>query len=196
MTYKSLDDVGAEFVRAAQVETNSLFVQGEIVLQATAQGFDIDEVCAHCAGLANRSKRTVYRRYKVARTFVKPHPALTTSFELHAICSDLIDYRGSDPDVIASQIEAAQKWLDMAAAEGWSTRQLKMAMKENGDDPDKGTPEVVTVKAVIKSVWRDDAGNIFAFEIWPSEFVEDNWSAPLEVNMTLVKAPAQESEAA
>ncbi len=194
MTYASLEDVGRDFFKATQVETNSLFVQGEIVLQAAVQGFGIDEVCAHCAGLVQRSKRTIYRRYAVSRTFVKPHPALTTSWEAHAICADLIDYRNTDADVIATQVEAAHKWLDMAAAEQWSTRQLRAAMVANGDDPDAGKPEVLLNNAeaiVMNPLYGGHEIKLHLLE-------ELDFDIPIgsTVIVSLVKAPTQEKRVA
>lgn len=188
VTFSSLDDVAAEFVRATSVETGALFVQGQIVLDAVGQGWDVDEVAAFCAAHVRRTKRTIYRRYTVARTFPKPHPALT--WEFHAICADVVDYRQADETAIQQQQAAARKWLDIAAAEEYSTRQLRQAIGLS-PEPRELDYLVENAEAVVL------AYNVGTLTLqldmrayWPSVETGER------VRLTLVKAPAEETEAA
>lgn len=130
MKFNSMDDIAAAFVEATTIETGALFVQGQVILEAANEGWDIDETCAYCAVQVKRSKRTAYRRYSVARTFGKPHPA--TNWEQHALCADLVDYRSKDAALIAKQQTAAWEWLQRAVTEDLSTRALDAAIRAAG----------------------------------------------------------------
>lgn len=124
--FNSLDDVAAAFALPTRSETEALFLQGAVIKSAVEQGFDVDETSAYCGNVVGRSKKTVYRRYSVARTF----PQYTTSivWEMYAVASDVVDYRCKDANTIALQQAKAQEWLLKARAEQWSTRQLRQAI--------------------------------------------------------------------
>lgn len=196
VTFSSLDDVAAEFVRATDVETGALFVQGQIVLGAVGQGWDVDEVAAFCAAHVRRTKRTIYRRYTVARTFPQPHPALT--WEFHAICADVVDYRQADETAIQQQQAAARKWLDIAAAEEYSTRQLRQAI---GLSPEPRELEYLLNDAdtVIQRIVRLPLTGTFEVVLnFPPDMASamDGLPCLQPIRVSIVKAPTEEMEAA
>lgn len=126
-TFASLDDVGAAYYKIEQETKKNLFAEGDVVMSAIEQGFSIDETITHCAMIADCSARTVYRRYAVKRTFNQPHAV--KSWEICAICADLVDYRSTDTALIADQQEQARRWLLKAESQELSTRQLRQALK-------------------------------------------------------------------
>lgn len=130
MKYSSLDAVGDAFISATDKETGAFWEQGQVVIEAVQSGFDVDTVTRHCAGLVRRTGRTIYRRYATVRTFPEPHPELT--YEFHALCADLVDYRLSNPDEIERQQKQAHDWLQLAAESNYSTRTLKAAIQAAG----------------------------------------------------------------
>lgn len=150
--YSSLEDVGEAFAKATDLETGSLFLQGQIVAKAIAQGFSIDETTGYCASMVKRSKRTVYRRYAVARTFPSPNPLLP--YEFHALCADLVDFRQKDKGEIELQIKVAQAWLQEAADQGYSTRDLKEAIKASGGDVSKKTTVLLSGQFAVTDRYR------------------------------------------
>lgn len=130
MIYASMDDISSAFMQTYEVEKESMWLQGNIILEASSQGWDVDELCAYCGSLVKRSKRTIYRRYAVTRTFGKLHPAI--NWEAHALCADLVDYRSSDADLIGTQQKNAHEWLQRALDEDLSTRALRAAIQAAG----------------------------------------------------------------
>lgn len=192
MKFNSMDDIAAAFVEATTIETGALFVQGQIILEAANEGWDIDETCAYCAVQVKRSKRTAYRRYSVARTFGKPHPALP--FEHHAICSDLVDYRSKDAALIARQQENAREWLQRAVTEDMSTRALEAAIRAAGGRVDvKPTVYVDGLTARLNGCLEGEYGG-YAVEL----MFEDVFDLPPDgtpVKVYLVQALAETTEA-
>ncbi len=86
-TYSNLEDVAVAYVNATEAETSALFEQGDVIVQAVASGFNVDEVVNHCAGLTRRTKRTVYRRYKTSDVFTPDTRNPECYWELHAIAA-------------------------------------------------------------------------------------------------------------
>lgn len=197
MKYQSLEDIGSAFVSETQAETSSLFNQGEIVYQATRDGFDVDAVTHHCASLVRRTARTIYRRYAVKRTFDEPHPELT--WEMHALCAALVDYRQTDEKAIAAQQEAARLWLDRAAVENYSTRTLRAAIQAAGGKLDD-KPEILLDG--VDGIFDNIARPIYSMELTavtihiPYEYYEKLSSLKdgTEVKVTLVRSPSEDKE--
>lgn len=151
--FHSLDDVAQAYVKATQVENGALFMQGKVIQRAVEQGWEVDEVTAFCSGHVRRSKRTLYRRYAVARTFDNPN--MTLPWELYAVAADCVDYRKADEEAISQQQEAARAWIDEALQNDWSSRELSEAI--NGKTPRKVVlngveAEVIDVSLLVKEV--------------------------------------------
>lgn len=191
MTYRSLDDVGAAYYAIEQETKRNLFAEGNVIMSAIDQGFAIDETVKHCSMIADCSARTVYRRYAVQRTFKTPHPV--KSWECHAICADLVDYRSNDAALIADQQEQAQRWLVKAVAEGLSTRQLRQALHGAR----------VTDRIVLLDCAQAIIGNITTYTNGKTELtlwldkchIEAGSSQAVQVTMVM-EVPKEESEAA
>lgn len=191
MKFNSMDDIAAAFVEATTIETGALFVQGQVILEAANEGWDIDETCAYCAVQVKRSKRTAYRRYSVARTFGKPHPA--TNWEQHALCADLVDYRSKDAALIAQQQTSAWAWLQRAVAEDMSTRALEAAIRAAGGRVD--VKPTVYADGAWAMVVEDQGEHYLRLYILDADFDPKELKPGLEINITLVQA-LTESEAA
>lgn len=145
VTYQNLEEIGSAYVDAAQAEKAALFQQGDIVLEAINQGFQVKQVVYHCASLTRRKARTVFRRYAVAKTFPPDKRDEELDWELHAMCA---------------ATDNPYQWLEIAAEgytdergehHGHTTRTLKAAIKAAGGDPDKGKPQMLidAIDAVV-----------------------------------------------
>lgn len=126
-SFSSMDDVAQAFAEATSAERQSLFLQGQVIKRAVEDGFEVDEVCAYCGQMIRRSKRTVYKRYTVARTFQMYDSSVP--YELYATACTAVDYRLSDDTEIARQQQQAQVWIEQAITKEWSVSQLKEAMR-------------------------------------------------------------------
>ena len=190
MKFKSMDDIAESFVAATTIETGALFAQGQVILEAAREGWDVDEVCAYCAVQVRRSKRTAYRRYAVSRTFGEPHPAMP--WECHAICADLVDYRSNDAALIADQQQNAREWLQRAVTDDLSTRALDAAIKAAG-----GRVDVKPVVILDAEMGRlESVGINFVNFVFTSEICDriHRYEGAI-IQITLVQALAAESEA-
>lgn len=184
--FTSMDDIAKEFHKATNAETESLFIQGRILLDAANQGWDIDQTCAYCGASVGRSKRTAYRRYATARTFPKSYPAKT--WEYHAICADLVDYRQSDLDTILQQQKQAHEWLQRSITEQWGTRALKAAMKKAGHNTNANGIKVL-LDGVEMTYAGDDGNGTFKF--FTSKPLEIDVTYGESVQITVVKSVAE-----
>lgn len=185
MKYQTLDAIGDALIDATSSETDAMFEQGRIILSAVAEGFDVDAITRHCAGLVRRTHRTLYKRYAVARTFKEPHPELT--YEFHSLCAALVDYRQSDEKAIAEQQKQAQAWLDRAASENYSTRTLRAAIQAAGGKLDEKPFILLDGAMAYLSSARDGYIELYLDDkkvILPER---------IEVQITLVKAPSVEA---
>lgn len=145
--YTSIDDVASAFTQAAIVENEALFLQGQVIKGAVEQGFDVDETAAYCGQSVGKSKRTVLRRYSVARTF--PIYDASKPWELYALASTAVDYRSKDEALIKEQQVKAQEWLRMAIENEYSTRQLQQAMKGQ-----RVTDRIVLLDCAEAIIWN------------------------------------------
>lgn len=193
MKFNSMDDIAASFVAATTIETGALFAQGQVILEASNEGWNVDDVCAYCAVQVRRSKRTAYRRYAVSRTFGEPNPVMP--WECHAICADLVDYRSNDAALIASQQKNAREWLQRAVTDDLSTRALDAAIRAAGGRVDvKPTVYADGLTATLNGCLVTTYGG-YAVEL----MFDDVFELPPDgtpVKVFLVQAVAQESEAA
>lgn len=145
--YTSIDDVASAFTQAAMGENEALFLQGQVIKGAVEQGFDVDETAAYCGQSVGKSKRTVLRRYSVARTF--PIYDASKPWELYALASTAVDYRSKDATAIGMQQADANNWLILAIQNEWSTRQLRQAMKGQ-----KVTDRIVLLDCAEAIIWN------------------------------------------
>lgn len=123
--YTSLDEIGQAFIQATEVENAAAWVQGDILVQAVADGFTLKAVARHCAGLTRRKTRTVQNRYRVSSVF-PPHKRLeAVDWSLH---------------LLAAQTENPDAWLAKAHDENLSYRDMKAAIKASGGDVEKHAP--------------------------------------------------------
>lgn len=192
MIYNSMDDISSAFMQTYEIEKESMWLQGNIILEASTQGWDIDELCAYCGSLVKRSKRTIYRRYATTRTFGKLNPALP--YEFHAICADLVDYRSADADVIATQQQNAHDWLQRALDEDLSTRALRAAIQAAGGRVD--VKPTVYADGALAMIVEDQGAHYLRLYVLDADFDPKQLKPGMEVNVTLVQATAQEKELA
>lgn len=192
MNYKSMDDIATDFVKATGIETATYFVRGRIIADAVAQGYDKDDVLTTCSSHIRRTARTIERYYSTYRTFSEPRYGLT--YEYHALCADLVDYRHSDPAQIAFEQAQAAEWLQKAASEDYSTRTLKAAIQAAGGKTADSVEVILNgVPAVVTNAYEDATGaGMVTFRL--SELPDVHYGS--EFKLTLVKAVAVESEAA
>lgn len=152
--YTSLDEVGTDYISATQDETEALFHQGEIVLTAIHQGFQVKEVVYHCASLTRRKARTVFHRYAVAKTFPADKRDDSLDWTMHSLCAGT---------------SAPYKWLEIASEgyldangdmKGHTCRTLKAAIKAAGGDPDKDKPVYLfdNIEATVNKVYSTSDG--------------------------------------
>lgn len=187
--FASLEDVGEQFKKSADIETEALFVQGRIIRRAVEQGFDMDEVTGYCASMVMKTKRTIYRYYSVARTF--PSQMFDLPFEMHAIAADTIDYR---KNMAQSELAAAQKnarqWLKIAKENAYSTRALRAAIAEAGGRVDV-KPEVLLdgVECVIANIQQHVYGSYSLHLLIKGDAIPVDEGT--QIKITLVKAVAQ-----
>lgn len=193
MTYQSLEEVGSDYISAAQDETSALFRQGEVVLNAIDQGFPVKQVVYHCASLTRRKARTVFRRYAVARTFPPETRNTELDWEFHALCA---------------ATDNPYKWLEIASEgytdergehHGHTTRTLKAAIKAAGGDPDKGKPQMLldgvecTLQRIVRLPLTETHEAVFNLTDEQAQSLSD---VPYGVvlQLTLMYAPAPELE--
>lgn len=186
VTYQNLEEIGSAYVDAAQAEKAALFQQGDIVLEAINQGFQVKQVVYHCASLTRRKARTVFRRYAVAKTFPPDKRDEELDWELHAMCA---------------ATDNPYQWLEIAAEgytdergehHGHTTRTLKAAIKAAGGDPDKGKP----------IVWLDDVeARVVEVSVESGQIILNTFVSPTlldiqgqVVQITLMQAHAPELE--
>lgn len=187
--YQSIEEVGTDYISATQDETDAMFRQGEIVLDAVDQGFKVKQVVRHCASLTRRKARTVFQRYAVARTFPPETRNAELDWSIHLLCAST---------------DAPHKWLEIASEgyqdengeiKGHTYRSLKAAIKAAGGDPDKGKPIVWldAVDCVVASmVGNLDGTSRIAFNL-PTAV---DLPTGVVLQITLVQAPAPELEIA
>lgn len=120
-TFSNLEDVAIAYLDATENENSALFEQGDVIVNAVASGFNVNEVVKHLAGLTRRTSRTIYRRYRTADKFPQHKRNPECYWELHAL---------------AAATDNPDEWLAKAADEQWSSRQLKDAIIASDDHVD------------------------------------------------------------
>lgn len=147
--FSNLEDVVSAFVDMTEVESNAMFAQGDVIVEAVKQGFGAKATVKACAAQAKRSERTVWRRYDTAFVFAPEQRNPEMFWGIHALCA-----KTNDPF----------KWLALAADEHWSTRELEDAIAAAGDKVAE-KPEFI-LKSVECNVYANADGT---FTVVPGE---------------------------
>lgn len=140
MIFHNLESVVSAYVDMTIAETNTMFAQGDVIVQAVAQGYSAQALVNACASQAKRSERTVWRRYHTALTFAPERRNPEMCWEIHALCSET---------------KAPHEWLAIAVDEQFSTRELEAAIKAAGETVAK--PEFV-LKSQVCAVYENADG--------------------------------------
>jgi hypothetical protein len=164
--FQNIEEVGSAFVQAAQEESDKKFLQGDIIVQALADGFRMKDIIPYCASQIRCHTRTVFNRLRVSRAFPpdKRDDGLVWSF--HLLCANT-----DSPD----------EWLELASkgyldADGQpkdhTVSTLKLAMKAAGENPDAGEPVMLLdgVEATIINVGNQIISLIIATPDMPAEW--------------------------
>lgn len=165
----TLDELDTALTIALESETESLFLQGDIIRDAITRGMDNEQVYGRFSYISRRGKRTAQTRHKVSTVFPTDQRNPELDYFIHAICAEAADIR--KPDTFSK----AQEWLKIASEGyqnergeklGHTCRTLKLAMKSAGLDPDKNKEvflldraecEIVNIENTADSRNRDVA---------------------------------------
>lgn len=142
MTYISLEEVTTAFQTASAVESDSKFVQGEVLVHAVEDGLSKADVLKACGDATGKSRSTINDRFRVEKIFPAHKRAKHLDWSLHRLCTTDVDV--DDERTYA----AAYQWLEVAAAgrminDTWrphSYASLKAVMTASGSNPDAGDP--------------------------------------------------------
>lgn len=194
--YQNLQDIVSEYTTLQEVEFKSIWAQADSLALAASEGWNIDEIKGEIAAAARCSKRTVYYRFKIGIVFPPGKRVPDLSPTIHQLCTNAVDLRTG-----ATDFSDCYAWLDKAAAQEWSTRQLEAAMKAAGHDPKPETVflldnEPCTLQRVVKLPLTGTYEGVFNFTAEQIQRLSNlPYGTPLQ--LTLVQPPAQdESEAA
>lgn len=116
--FDNLEAITSAYIDASEQETEAMLLQGEIIVQAEADGFSAPEVIRHLASQVRRTARTIQRRYKTSQVFTRDNYNPQLPWELHALCAET---------------DKPHEWLAIAADGNLSTRELKLAIKAAGE---------------------------------------------------------------
>jgi len=182
--FHSVDDFIGVYVQATQYEASAKFAQGDLLLKACEPdtllrlGYQSqDAFLKWVADSVGRTKRTIWKRLQVSRTFAPDDRNDLVSWEGHWLCSTT-----NNPAY----------WLARAADDKLSITQLELAIKENGGDPNKGETEFVCRAADATVLMVSDNGRHVVLDMAGGIKVAQGTAVIVTmVIMGVVKAPAQ-----
>lgn len=190
----SLEEITTSFQEACATESQSMFLQGDILTKGIRDGLTVKEVFRACGQVSGKSYRTICNRFKTSKVFTPDKRAAHIDWSLHQLCTTGVDLDKPETYAIAYQ------WLDTAikgreTADGWkphSYASLKAQIVANGGKPEADEPKYIfdNVEGVIV-----DSGKYFvtiAFECGVPELT----AAVIPVFVTIVQpvqTPAQEA---
>jgi hypothetical protein len=187
--FQSLEDITSAYIQATEAETDALFEQGDVILAAVDSGFKVKDVVSHCASLTRRTKRTVFTRYAVARTFKPDVRHRELDWSMHALCA---------------ATDKPLQWLEIASEgytdangthKGHTYRTLKFAIKNAGGDPDKGRAEILldsepcTLQRIVPLYLTGTHEAVFNLTMEQAEHLRE-LPYGVQLQITLVKAPS------
>jgi hypothetical protein len=196
MTYTNLEEIASAYVQAAQAESEALFQQGDVLIEAIEDGWRVKDVVRHCASLTRRTTRTVFSRYHVSKVFTPELRDDALDWSIHALCADT---------------PKPYDWLALAA-DGYddengvhhdhSYRTLKAAIKAAGGEPDANKPVYLldNVEAMIYRVTQLPlTGTLEVTLAFMPEMANKIHALPCQqlvnVSLVLVQTPSVELEA-
>jgi hypothetical protein len=136
----SIENLDNALIVTLQGEADSLFEQGDVMIEAIVSGMDEREVYGRYAYLSRRSRRTAELRRKISTIFTPDCRNPELDYYMHVTCAEAADFR--KPETYLT----ARHWLNIAA-DGFRTpdgkqhphsiRTLKAQMKAAGLQPAK-----------------------------------------------------------
>lgn len=208
----SLEEITTSFQEACATESQSMFLQGDILVKGIRDGLTVKDVFKACGKVSGKSYRTVCNRFKTSKVFPADKRAAHIDWSLHNLCTTGVDLDKPDTYAIAYQ------WLDIAVA-GRSTvdedgktiirphsfASLKAQITASGGNPGAGDVVYILDNArgfyqrITKMYLSDNYELSIVIPDEEAKKVRDiRWQEPLFITITQqpVQAHATESEAA
>ena len=187
---RTLEDATSAFIQSCEAESEDQFEQSDICAAACtkenriAWGMDDEAILAHIGKQSKRGRTTMYARLLVGRVFPPEKRNGALYWSIHEVCAHT--WSEDDP-------EAPYAWLEYAADNDLSVRQLRQEIAAaNGTPPEKTKP-VYVLKEVGVTVdsWDMKQLTVFFDEGFEPPVDEDGeiiWpTAGLRLIVTAVK---------